>query len=483
MTDQHPYKNLPDWADWRRSVADRNMFHIADLWQPRFNITKSMRIATFGSCFAQHIGRSMKERGFSWLNCEPAPPGLSKENAKRFNYNIFSARTGNIYTSSILKQWTEWAAGIKAPPDEVWKKNGRFIDPFRPRIEPDGFESVEEMVANRAVTIDRFRQCIEQADVFVFTLGLTESWFNKSGGYEYPLCPGTAAGTFDEAEHVFINQGYEAVRSSLVEALSIMRNMNPGLRFLLTVSPVPLVATNAGRHVLVSTMASKSVLRAVADSVAGTTIEPRSGRTKLKASWKDWAIYGEHEISDGALYIRSPGSNPFYGIKRRTPLNVVEDDKVLVRVEAESDATIVVHVSPNLTTRKDSISASLPIKDGVAEFEFPVGWTGNAAIWLRPERKTDSIKFKSIAVSRQSDTDGFVDYFPSYEIINSPAFGGVFFERDRREVSPYGVNFVMNHFFSGLGEEAEKAAAPKKKDDFDVICDELILGSFSKAAE
>ncbi|MEQ1956689.1 GSCFA domain-containing protein [Mesorhizobium yinganensis] len=434
VTGQHPYKNLPDWADWRRSVADRNMFHIVDLWQPRFNITKSMRIVTFGSCFAQHIGRSMKERGFSWLNCEPPPPGLSKENAKKFSYDIFSARTGNIYTSSLLKQWTEWAAGIKTPPQEVWKKQGRFIDPFRPRIEPDGFASMDELTANRAVTIDRFRQCMERADVFVFTLGLTESWFNRSGGYEYPLCPGTAAGAFDEAEHVFVNQEYEAVRSTLIEALSIMRSVNPSLRFLLTVSPVPLVATNAGRHVLVSTMASKSILRAVADSVAGTTIEPLFDRAKSKTRWRDWALYGQHEISDGAVNMRSPGSNPFYGIKSRIPLSVIKGDRVTVRIETDCDTPIAVYVSPNPTTRRDSVSASLPVKTGVAKVDFVVGWTGSATIWVGPERKTVPVKFGAADVLRQSNVDGVVDYFPSYEIILLPSEASSLSATDERSV-------------------------------------------------
>ncbi|WP_430232148.1 GSCFA domain-containing protein [Nitrosomonas communis] len=41
--------------------------------------------------------------------------------------------------------------------------------------------------------------------------------------------------------------------------------LNPGINILLTVSPVPLVATYENRHVLVSTTASKAILRAAAD--------------------------------------------------------------------------------------------------------------------------------------------------------------------------------------------------------------------------
>jgi hypothetical protein len=43
--------------------------------------------------------------------------------------------------------------------------------------------------------------------------------------------------------------------------------VNPRARVILTVSPVPLVATAADRHVLVSTVYSKSVLRVAAEEL------------------------------------------------------------------------------------------------------------------------------------------------------------------------------------------------------------------------
>ena len=54
------------------------------------------------------------------------------------------------------------------------------------------------------------------------------------------------------------------------QAMALMRSANRGLRFLLTVSPVPLTATNSGNHVLVATVDSKSRLRAVAGQLART---------------------------------------------------------------------------------------------------------------------------------------------------------------------------------------------------------------------
>lgn len=261
----NPYRDLPSDAFWRTAVADKSMFDISGLYVPRFNLRPGHAVATYGSCFAQHIGRALQGRGYNWLRTETAPKGLSAASAKRFNYDVFSSRTGNIYTTSLLLQWVRWAAGEGTPPDEIWEKDGRFYDPFRPRIEPDGFSTREELVESRAHTIACFGDSIRQADVFVFTMGLTESWKNAQGDYEYPMCPGTVAGEFDPELHKFENQGYATILRSLKMAVALMRGLNPKLKIILTVSPVPLTATMSGGHVLVATSASKSILRAVAD--------------------------------------------------------------------------------------------------------------------------------------------------------------------------------------------------------------------------
>ena len=263
-TNQNPYSTLPARAFWRSAVATKNPTDIHGLWDPKFEILPNHRVVTFGSCFAQHIGRALRARNFQWFISEPSPPGMSDANLTLFNYNLFSSRTGNIYTASLLKQWVEWALEEKPVPDEYWVADGRYFDPFRPAIEPNGFESLDEMRASRNCAIAAFSRAITDTKYFVFTLGLTESWFNKSKGYEYPMCPGTAAGTFDASEHEFKNQPFEFVRANLFEALAKIRSVNRRARIILTVSPVPLTATNTRWHVLLATTESKSILRAVA---------------------------------------------------------------------------------------------------------------------------------------------------------------------------------------------------------------------------
>lgn len=263
----NPYEELEERAFWSPAVAKRNMFDIHELWRPAFPVYAHSKVATFGSCFAQHIGRALRAKGFTWHITEKAPVGLSEASAAKFNYGVFTCRTGNIYTASLLSQWLSWASG-DSPPDEVWHKEGRFFDPFRPVVEPGGFESPDELHVSRDVTIEALRAAVRSSDIFVFTLGLTESWQHRSNNYEYPMCPGTAAGDFSPEDHIFVNQDFPAIRRALTRSLRQLRRLNPRLRVILTVSPVPLTATMSGSHVLVATTESKSVLRAIAGSAA-----------------------------------------------------------------------------------------------------------------------------------------------------------------------------------------------------------------------
>ena len=263
-----PYSNLPARNFWSPAVGKRKALQIDELWVPKWQVTPQTRVVTFGSCFAQHFSKALVARGYAWTNMEPGPAGLGPEGITKFNYDVFSARTGNIYTANILRQWCDWAAGTAVPPDEAWEAEGRFYDPFRPAIEPGGFESREEMQDSRALTIEAFGEAIRKADVFVFTLGLTESWRSADQTCEYALCPGTVAGEFDPEAHVFVNESYPNIAKSLRQAIAVMHGLNPKLRVLLTVSPVPLTATATDAHVLVATTYSKSVLRAVAGDVA-----------------------------------------------------------------------------------------------------------------------------------------------------------------------------------------------------------------------
>ncbi len=350
----NPYETLDYKAFWKLAIAEKDMFEITDIWNPKFDISLKDKVVTYGACFTQYFADALRNKNYNWFSTELAPVGLSKKNKHRFNYDIFSSRTGNIYTTSMLKQWVEWALEIKEVPNEVWEVNDRYYDPFRPSIEPNGFFSEEEVLLSRAEAIKAFKSSFQKSNIFMFTLGLTESWHNieydYDYDYEYPICPGTAAGVFDENKHIFKNQDFAVCNSNLIEAIKLMKSVNKKLKFIITISPVPITATNSGNHILIANMETKSILRAV-----------------------------------------------------------------------------------------------------------------------------------STKVSRRFN---FVDYFPAYELVNSPNYKGVFFARNQRSITDFGVNFVMDVFFDSLdnkfGNRNNKQVFKIKSNDCQIVCEEEILNAFGK---
>lgn len=264
---ESPYKNLPDRQYWKPAVAEPYPLAITDLYRKKFDIGVDYAVATCGSCFAQHIGKRLDRQGYNYMDVEPIPEGLSADKAKALGYGIYSARYGNVYTSRQLIQLFERAYG-ELDFDEVWKdKKGRYVDPFRPNLCGEGYTTAEEVLHEQRLHLSNVRRMFETLDVFVFTMGVTETWINRQSGAVYPICPGVTAGSFDPDQHEFVNLDYATILEEMESFLSRLRSVNPNAKVLLTVSPVPLTATAEERHVLLSTMASKSILRAVADQL------------------------------------------------------------------------------------------------------------------------------------------------------------------------------------------------------------------------
>ena len=264
-----PYANLPDHRYWRRAMSRVEGFAVDPVVQRSFGIARTDRVATAGSCFAQHISRSLAALGYGYWIAEPAPAGMSDGEARRLNYGVFSCRYGNIYTTrQLLQLIIETFDGQR---DVVWQReDGRYVDALRPQISVDGYSRPEDVTRARTKHLDAVRRMFENANVFVFTLGLTECWRSKSDGVVYPLAPGVVAGSYDGAEHEFVNLSVTDVEQDLAQFHAHLRSINPRCRVILTVSPVPLIATFENRHVLVSTTYSKSVLRVAAQTAADT---------------------------------------------------------------------------------------------------------------------------------------------------------------------------------------------------------------------
>lgn len=259
----NPYELMPPRQFWSRAVTRAyDPGSIADGDQPL--IGPEDRVISAGSCFAANLVPYLEAQQLTYLRTEQRHPVFARLPAENYSYDKFSAAYGNIYTVRQMLQLLRRCLGTFRPVEDRWHLDGAVVDPFRPGLRYPALSDREfDLLTRRhlAATRKAFRRC----SVFIFTLGLTEAWESRADGAVFPACPGTIAGTFDPERHAFRNFTAAEVIDDLDQTIALFRSLNATARIILTVSPVPLVATATGHHVVAATTYSKSVLRVAAE--------------------------------------------------------------------------------------------------------------------------------------------------------------------------------------------------------------------------
>ncbi len=205
-------------------------------------ITRSQVVTSFGSCFAEHISRFLRDHGYT--------TGLSlvnKEvNADFANSHVVRFGEGIVNTFALRQQF-EWAYGHASFSEDLWHGSDGEIAAYDERI--------------RRST----RELFERTDVFILTLGLSEVWYSRdSGDVFWRAIP---RDQFDPARHGFRVADCAENVENLERTLALVREHRPEARVILTLSPVPLVATFRPVSCLTANSVSKSILRAAIDTV------------------------------------------------------------------------------------------------------------------------------------------------------------------------------------------------------------------------
>jgi GSCFA family len=261
---QHPYRGFPARHFWAKSVAvDYDPAAVGDFPAPL--IRPKDYVVTAGSCFAVYLIPYLERANFKYLRTAFTHPVFAKIPGESLNYSKFSAAYGNIYTARQLYQLLLRCLGEFSPVINYWTVGRQYVDPYRPGLRYAA-RSEREFNVITSAHLRSVKQAFTECDTFIFTLGLTEAWVSASDGAVFPACPGTIAGEYDPQRHKFANFTVDEVIGDLKSFIRRLREINSGVRVILTVSPVPLVATATGRHVLSSTIYSKSVLRVAAET-------------------------------------------------------------------------------------------------------------------------------------------------------------------------------------------------------------------------
>ena len=220
-------------------------------------VDKSTPIGSAGSCFASEIAYYLQLGGYNYVVTESDPrDGELPES---------SARWGIIFNTPSIQQLAEKAFGLRDLPRLVEQRvdGDYFQDPYRENI---GFDSIDELEANRAAHITACRRAFEEVEVFILTLGLNECWQFIPDGSVISRGPKTSH-HFALFRHRVLS--VDENLACLQRFLDVVRAHNPALKLIVTVSPVPLLATGLAddTHVIAANGHSKAVLRTAAEEL------------------------------------------------------------------------------------------------------------------------------------------------------------------------------------------------------------------------
>lgn len=222
----------------RASLFESDAFesYVGKGWLPAAPfIDRNTDITAFGSCFAAEATKFLVHEGYKVLG-------------KDLKLNAHVVRSGEgIVNTAALRQQFEWALAGASPLHGTWH-------------DKDGKELSADEDAK-----DATRRIFLTTEVFVFTLGLSELWFDKETGD--PFWRAVPCDAFDQDRHGFRVLGAEENRRNLARVYELIRAYRPEASIVLTLSPVPLAATFRPVSCITANAVSKASLRIAIDDL------------------------------------------------------------------------------------------------------------------------------------------------------------------------------------------------------------------------
>lgn len=199
-------------------------------------IDKATQITAFGSCFAANISNWLSERNFRVLN--------RAEDATRAY--VVTMGEGMV-NSFVIRQQFEWAWENKVFDQPLWHGY---------KAEEYGYDE-EIRQETRAI--------FDETEVFILTFGLSEVWYDEpTGNVFWRTIP---KDVYDPERHKFRLSTVEENRENIRAIYDLIRRYRPEAKVIVTLSPVPLIATFRDVSCISANSVSKATLRVAVDEV------------------------------------------------------------------------------------------------------------------------------------------------------------------------------------------------------------------------
>lgn len=281
------------WGD--RTAANR----IEPVAKPAFDVPFRLEpgesIFTVGSCFARNVEAELLKRGFVL----PMREIFKKPEFQGVEVGAIN----NFGTPSIYNEFA-WALGERPfrPEDHIVEiQPGKFADlHLIPSMRPDAWETV----ISRRKAITQAFESVKRCRVLIMTLGLVEVWYDSQTDYYLNVAPRPSLIRSQPSRFRLHVLSFDECYKYLEETLLLVKKFGrEDFRVLMTVSPVPLMATHRNQDVMVANSYSKSVLRSVAETIVERhdfiSYYPSYESVTLsdrRIAWKDDFVHVTEEI-------------------------------------------------------------------------------------------------------------------------------------------------------------------------------------------
>ncbi len=265
------------WAGSNTESASQRLktgeyFNIAHT--PKFKLSNTESIFTIGSCFAREVESELIRLGIplaldgfgveadqfeSWNPETRWGGGVPLGKLSRGALNKYSVHSMTAEVRRVLLEEKYENDGL------IEIKDGLWFDPHSSGLRLATYEAAK---SNRSKIYSAMSQ-IKHARTILLTLGLTETWTDIKTNIvmNNPLSGADLRRHKDR--FVFHNYNYDEIVLELRGLIELVRNScNREMRFVLTVSPVPLGVTFTSSDILTANCFSKSTLRTAAATIS-----------------------------------------------------------------------------------------------------------------------------------------------------------------------------------------------------------------------
>ena len=254
------------WPDPTRAGGAPDLFSMMPFVNRFPFITKSTPIGSAGSCFAFELSKQFQLENFNYLVTERADDvskGVIVDDYKSGDPAKFCANYGIQFNTPSFRQLAE-KAFQKRPFSKILSEEGPnlFMDPYRENV---FFTSKQAYLDDYPQHVRAVREALMTCEAFIITLGLNECWEFIHDGSVMSRNPKHSMAHLVRPKVLTLQENIDNIQTFL----DIVRSYNPGFKLIISLSPIPFLATHQAdhKHVVEANCHSKAVLRLAAEAI------------------------------------------------------------------------------------------------------------------------------------------------------------------------------------------------------------------------